>query len=289
MMLEVGELFREDEDSPWDEWIPDDVVGGTAIFPEFQPYALILRREKKNSKSGLVLHSIIVQSPLLRKVLDTLFSGYDGISTKLRELKFYAPFHEFYYRWHRFEQLYQQERDKETEQHLALFYPIISKEILPHIRTMEDLTYNGVISFEYLWAIFPPGMDIYSKVDGQDRLYKLKQCRYGKTMANVPSFNISCRYIDCDGTSFGYRSTSMTIDYFDDIKKIIDLNVLPSHLHPDAESLLDKLHSRGEKFEKLNGFNHLAYSGFYIDQSPGKLPRKRHVSTRNIAKRELMH
>ena len=123
MLLEAGHLYREHEEDGWDEWAPDDADRDLETSSRYQKYAIVIRRQKKRGTPGLPLHSIIIHSPLLRGLLDRTFEGYDGISTKLSKLKFYAPFHEFYYRWHRFEKLMEQEESETTKQHLALFYP----------------------------------------------------------------------------------------------------------------------------------------------------------------------
>lgn len=275
MTLGTRELYRQDEDDEWDEWMPDDAGNPSGDNTEDQKYAVVIRREKRRGKRGLFLHSIIINSPLLRRVLDDVFDGYDGISTKLRELVFYPPLHEFYYRWHLFENTYLTEQDEPTKEHLELLYTFMSGQILPHIATMEDLTKNQVISYDYLWAIFSPGMDVYSKVDDQDRLFSLERGVYQSFP--VDYFELRCRYIDSDGTKFGFVSKTFDIYRFDGVKKITDLDVFPSHLHADLEALLERLDCRGERFEEMNGFNHVLYSGFYIDRS-AEPPRRRHVS-----------
>lgn len=66
---------------------------------EAKRYALIIRREKSGRQnSSLILHSVTIQSPLIRKILGVIFKGYRGITTKLKDLTFKAPFHEFFYR-----------------------------------------------------------------------------------------------------------------------------------------------------------------------------------------------
>ena len=89
-------------------------------------------------------------------------------------------------------------------------------------------------------------------------------------------FTLEYRYIDCDGSNFGYVSSSIDIDKFEGVKKIVDLDAFPAHLHPNVESLVDRLHARGEKLKQLNGFHHMSYSGFYTARSSRQI-RKRHV------------
>ncbi|KAK0619674.1 hypothetical protein B0T14DRAFT_519665 [Immersiella caudata] len=273
MMSEIKEFYRDSSDSDWDEWAPDDVERDHSA--ESAQHAIIAYRQKKGRRSGLFLHSLKIQSPLVRRILETVFEGYEGISTKLKELVHYAPFHEFYFRWHLFEKAYNDETDGETKRHLDLLYPIISKEILPHIEAMEDYTKNDVITFDHLWAIFPPGMTVYSTVDDRDRLFEVRKTKYLKDFSGNPYLSVSCRYIDTDGKRFGYMKDDLSIYEFSGVMKITELDVMPCHLHPDNEEILSRLHDRGAKFESYLGCNHVNYSGFY--RAPDARRKRRHT------------
>ena len=279
MRLETKQLYRPDDRSTWDEWNPDNVRTDAEAGSYAQECALIVRREPHPSNNNqAALHSITIQSPLIKKVLDSTFEGFEGLSTKLKELTFKAPFHPFYYRWHRFEKLLQDEQDQDTKNHLDMLYVVISQEILPHIEAMEDFTKNKVISFSYLWTIFAPGMEVYTKINGHDCIVLVRDSRYGASMSGE-YFSLECRYIDCDGSRFGYVETSVEITSFQGVKKLVDLDAIPSHLHPDVKSLVERLHARGDKLEQLNGFHHMSYSGFYTARSSSQV-RKRHVCDR---------
>ena len=280
MRAVVQQLYRSDDRALWNESIPEKAATNVEAGSYAQECALIVRREPHPITNQTALHSITVQSPLIKKVLDSTFKGFEGLNTQLKQLTFKAPFHPFYYRWHLFEKLCVDEQDQETKDHLDLLYPILSEEILPHIEIMTDLTKNKVISFDYLWAIFAPGMEVYTKLDGQDRLMELTDSRYEANMSGE-FFTLEARYIDCDGSGFGYVSSSVDIGKFEGVRKLVDLDALPSHLHPNVETLVDRLHARGEKFEQLNGFRHMSYSGFYTARS-SRQTRKRHVESSRV-------
>ncbi|KAI5923766.1 hypothetical protein F4810DRAFT_700979 [Camillea tinctor] len=272
VFAEIRHLYRENPNRPWDEWIPDtiprDVAKGSS------KYSVVVRQETEWSESSLVLHSITINNALLKDFLHRVFEDYDGINTKLKYLDFHAPLHEFYHRWHTLEKLYTNEKDEETRKHLELLYPIVRKEIILHIDKTHDLTANGVISFDYLWAIFLPGSNIYSRVGDQDCLYQVTQTQYLTDIMSTHYFSMLCRYIDCDGKDFGYVSTIQKRQNFPGVKKITELYVFPFHLHSETDSLLEKLNSRGERFEGSNAFNHVTYSGFYIDRDQGDFKRR---------------
>ena len=275
MRAETQQLYRADDRALWKESVPDKTAVDAEAGSYAQECAVIVRREPHPITHQVALHSITVQSPLIKKVLDGTFKDFEGLNTQLKQLTFKAPFHPFYYRWHLFEKLREDEQDQDTRDHLDLLYPIIYHEVMPHIETMMDLTKNKVISFDYLWTIFAPGMEVYTEIDGQDRLMELTDSRYEVNMSGE-FFTLECRYIDCNGSSFGYVSSSVDINKFEGVKKLVELNAFPSHLHPHVENLVDRLHARGEKFEQLNGFHHMSYSGFYTARSSRQI-RKRHV------------
>lgn len=275
MRAETQQLYRPDDRSPWNESVPDQTTHDVEVGSYAQECALIVRREIHPITNQIALHSITIQSPLIKKVLERAFRDFEGLNVRLKQLTFKAPFHPFYYRWHRLEKLRNDEQDRETKDHLDLLYPILKEEILPHIEAMRDFTKNKVISFDYLWTIFAPGMEVYTKLDGQDRLMELTDNRYTANMGGE-FFTLECRYIDCDGSNFGYVSSSVDINKFEGVKKLVDLDAFPSHLHPDVADLVNRLHARGKKLEQLNGFHHMSYSGFYTARSSRQI-RKRHV------------
>ncbi|OBT62584.1 hypothetical protein VE03_07373 [Pseudogymnoascus sp. 23342-1-I1] len=281
MRPETKQLYRPNDRTTWDEWNPGNIRADAEAGSFAQECALIVRREPHPSNNNqAALHSITVQSPLTKKVLEGTFEGFEGLNMQLKQLTFKAPFHPFYYRWHRFEKLCQDEQDQDTKNHLDLLYDILSKDIVPHIEVMEDLTKNKVISFDYLWTIFSPGMEVYTKIDGHDRIILLMDSRYGANMSGE-YFSLEFRYIDCDGSKFGYVESSLEINSFDGMKNLVDLDAFPSHLHPNVEDLVTRLRARGDKLEQLNGFRHMSYSGFYTARSSRQV-RKRHVESGRI-------
>ena len=261
MTLDSKVLYREGKEDPWGDWSPDDIDMDPEDTQEAKRFALIVRREKRlGQRSTLVLHSITVQSPLIRKVLGMVFDGYRGITTKLNDLTFNAPFHEFFYRWERFQQQIEQENDDLVIKHIVLLQRVISGEIQPHIEKRRQLLDNGLVTFDYLWALFEPDAVIYKQSEGQDRLYKLVNSRYSRSQ-DSEYFSLTSRYIDCDGVAFGYVTTSFTINDFDGIKLISELSVIPIHLHSQIGEIWERLWKRGSFVAGLNGFHYKSYSG----------------------------
>jgi hypothetical protein len=198
-------------------------------------------------------------------LLGPVFADYPGIKTSLKKLNFSAPFREFFYRWQEFLQASKEsQQDENQAAHFKLLFDIISAEIRPHIEEVKDLLLNNVINFGLLWALFEPGMEVYSQVDGQHRLYRLTSVNYVTLPDGTKMFQLSCQFVDTDGVNFGFNSTTLTICQFADVMPIVDLTVLPAHIKPEMDSIRVQLMQRGKKFESLKGCHYKAYSGDYI-------------------------
>ncbi|KAI7777894.1 hypothetical protein LA080_002946 [Diaporthe eres] len=266
MTMESKNLYREDPQLPWQELSLEEIGIDFNAISASNKFALVVRREKRigdTDQPAISLHSITIQSPLIKALLGPVFSEYQGINTSLKRLEFMAPFHEFFYRWTEITRVKARLQDATEVAHYGLLFDIISNEITPHIEQAGDLVKNGVISFEYLWSLFEPGTEIYSRVDEQDRLYLLLASRYVDIGPGMRVFSLTCRYVETDGTSFGFTTANLTISSFANVKPISDLNVLPSHLKSNIDAIRTRLHARGKKLEQLNGFHHKSYNGFY--------------------------
>ncbi|GAP92133.1 putative TOB3 [Rosellinia necatrix] len=286
MTAESKDLFREDYRAPWEEWAMENIGRHSTSAPASSKFALVVRREQRNGDNGdtvLTLHSITIQSPLIKGQLANVFAGYKGINTGLKKLDFNAPFREFYYRWSQFVQAMPNKKrkaptddnnDKTDDQyftakrHYDLLFNVISAEVTPHIEQMNDLLQNEVISFDYVWALFEPGTEIYSKVDGYDRLFLLNHGEYQQCQDQSKRYVLSCRYIETNGETFGYATTMLVIREFENVIPVTDLAIFPSHLKQGMADIRVRLEERGRKFEELKGLHYKAYSGAFRLQNP---------------------
>jgi hypothetical protein len=71
----------------WIEEYPDDVEVNPEATEAVQQYALIVRNKKSHGSTGkaMMIHTIIVQSPLLKPLLEEVFEGYEGITATLKK------------------------------------------------------------------------------------------------------------------------------------------------------------------------------------------------------------
>jgi hypothetical protein len=77
-------------------------------------------------------------------------------------------------------------------------------------------------------------------------------------------FQLSCQFVDTDGTHFGYKSVELTIGHFTDVIPLLNLTVIPAHLKAEILSIRSQVMRRGKLFEALRGCHYKSYSGDYV-------------------------
>jgi hypothetical protein len=169
--------------------------------PDHERHYVLTNKVYNDPRRVLAIHSIVVQSPLLKKVLQKVLKDYPGISPSLKRLELSGKFEPLIHRWSQLEKEIeslgdQTEDERTTRKHLNLFLDVIRTEFKDIIENSKDMISNGVITFELLWCLFPPSCMVYTKQDGQDTALKLSSTRYGTNNHGQPVFWVQGRYVD---------------------------------------------------------------------------------------------
>jgi hypothetical protein len=251
----------------WQDTIPAD-VGKPAEDAETAKWALLVRniRVFNDPRKVLAIHSIVIQSPLLKDLLAKVLKDYPSVTVNLRRLEFSGKFEPIIHRWAELQEAIasindEDEEGKKTKEHAELFNDLMHKEFKTLIEESQDMMKNGVMTYEYLWTVFQPGRLIYTRQDGQDTAMKLQNTRYGIDRNGNPCFWVSGKYIDWDGSRFGTQKLNLCIYPYTGTHKIGQLAAFPFDYHPEQESVKEKLIERGAKVESLAGSHYRAYHG----------------------------
>ena len=193
MIPDVKNLYEGEPDrrgqSTWVDKYPDDLEEA-AENGESARYALLVRNKKcYDGRKKLEIDSIIIQSPLLKRVLGSVLKDYPGVTTSLDRLKFEPPFKPFVHRWGRMTKAVEQEEDAETKAHVELLYKTLFTELEDSIKARDDLISNGIITFEHIWMIFEPGSVIFTSENNHDCAFRLKTGQYIKTRCG-PAYHL---------------------------------------------------------------------------------------------------
>lgn len=153
----------------------------------------------------LRIHSILVQSPLLKALLGKVLQGYPGVTTTLQRLTFSGRFEPLIHRWTELKKGVEDEEVATTKEHAALLLSVLQEEFSEIIDESTDMKKNGVITFPLLWTQFQPDSLVYSRIDEQDRVLKLKSTMYAEDRDGNQLFVASCQYVDYASTSHGVQ------------------------------------------------------------------------------------
>lgn len=244
----------------WVEEYPDDLRMDIEQQNQTKQKALVVRMRKNHSEGkSLTLDSVLIQSQSLKSTLARVFDGYQGITPNLKKLVFRAPFHPFYYRWENFTQVLndQKANDTSASSYTQLLYDVLDAELRDVRGEIADLLGNGVITYELLWSLFEPGERVIAKIGVHWQFFVTKDSGLNKDGI----FQVQGKYIDWDGSEFGYADATMQVCPFAGTRPVTELEVYPARFHTAIEDAESKVIARGKRFRDLRGFHHMAYSG----------------------------
>jgi len=251
----------------WQDTIPED-IGDPVENTETAKWALLVRNVKvyNDPTKVLAIHSIVVQSPLLKQLLAGVLKNYPGVTVGLNRLEFSGKFEPLIHRWTELQTAVRKlgnatEDQRVTKEHAELLQGILVDEFKSLIDTSQDMMSKRVINFDLLWTLYQPGATVFSRQDGQETALLLNTTRYGVDSKGVPCFWITGKYIDWDGTKFGTQKLNVCIPIFTGTRTIGSLKAYPIDYHHDAPALRARLTARGTKVEELAGSNYRAYHG----------------------------
>lgn len=210
----------------WQTKIPED-VGKPAEDADSLRYAILVRMIKVycDPRRTLSLHSIVIQSPLLKDLLGDVLAGYPGVTVELDRLEFSGNFEPLIHRWKALEEAINKLKDAadaedadekviERVKHADLLRDLLETEFRDTINASQDMIEKGVINYDLLWIAFPPGCLVYAKHQGQERVLRLSSSKYGRDRNGGLIFWITGQYVDFDGTFFGINKLNIGISVY---------------------------------------------------------------------------
>ncbi|OJD36616.1 p-loop containing nucleoside triphosphate hydrolase protein [Diplodia corticola] len=253
----------------WENSPPED-IGKPVENAETAKWALLVRNIKvyNDPRKVLEMHSIVIQSPLLKKLLERVLKGYPGVTAGLKRLEFDGRFQPLIHRWPQLKLAVDEldpnsksEDERTTKEHAGVLLDVLNSEFKDTIESSQDLISKSVMTYEHLWTLFQPGAIIYCRNDGQETAMKLENTRYGCDENQRPTFMVRCKYVDWNGAQFGTSRLNIKIYGYAGTKPIHQLAAYPIEYHQDPEGLRKRLVERGAKFEALAGSHYKGYHG----------------------------
>ena len=247
----------------WVDQIPAEAEADSESDDDDDKSPLVIRYSvtRGEDASRVSIHSIEIQDSAARKVLFSVFEGYDSIHPGINCLVFRAPFRPFFYRWEKFEEAIESCKDARTTEILTQLRRVIKPELAEAFKVEKELVANGLISFPYLWVIFRPGELVCQENFYGVRFYYIESTA---DIARGPEHRIYTVHVEFNGYRWGLCCDNFSIDSFDGVKKIKDLLVYPARFVDDLEGTKQMLLERGKKYQSLTGVHYKEYPDEYI-------------------------
>ncbi|KAF7933321.1 hypothetical protein BELL_0129g00190 [Botrytis elliptica] len=270
MVCDTKEIYEVKKDRfgqiTWSAKYPDDVEDA-AENAETARCAILLRYRKSfDSRKKMEMDSIIIQSPLLKQVLNKVMKDYPGVTTSLQRLEFKSPFNPFVHRWIQLLQAIENENDEDTKAHLVLLQKILEPELKDVIEARIDYIENKVVTYDHLWTIFQPGCILYKPIWGRDSAVSFSHGVAINDEKKGHVYRVYCYMVNWDGEKFGFDLGHCDISEFIGTAEIDTLPVFPLEFHPDEKKIKAKLFKRGKLFEQYRGHHFRYYKSFAIGE-----------------------
>jgi hypothetical protein len=149
-------------------------------------------------------------------------------------------------------------RDLTCLQHLDLLINHIREDYATITNRLVSLFENDEITYDLLWAIYKPSTVLYTTCfgTGKPRCVMYDYGEEKKAQDDTKYYNMTCRYLDYDGSVFGEATTEIVIPKFRGAKRINSLRAFPLRYHQDESTVKASLLATGRKFISLIGSNH---------------------------------
>lgn len=220
--------------------------------------------ERSMEEKELIIHS----EPII-KALRAIVDYYPGQSLLGDTISIKEPFSILVHYRDELQAYRESCADAETYHHIGVLQKYLEdslgEKILAEAQRYKKPT--PVATFEMLWMLFKPGMDVYAQIDDQRGGFVLQSCQpvsdNAKAGRPMP-LKVLMWYLDFDGRMLGRRQHEVTIVPFEGEREITSLKVFPaSFLDKDADlSPRKKLESRGERFYSMLLGKQMDYKGF---------------------------
>lgn len=159
----IKNLYSGKEDDKgrftWQDTIPKD-IGKPAENDASLKWALIVRnvRVYNDPQKVMAVDSIVVQSPLLKKLLSSVLKNYPGVTAELKRLEFSGQFQPLIHRWAELQKAIDEldettEDGRTTKAHALLLREVLHQECSDLIDVTQDMKAKRVMTYGVFSAL----------------------------------------------------------------------------------------------------------------------------------------
>lgn len=140
-----------------------------------------------------------------------------------------------------------------TKDELGVALQYIAEDYASTQASLTSLLEHDEITFDLLWAIFPPNVTVYTKNNllREPQILKLQKGEFGQLPSGARYFVLNLQYLSHDGEKLGWTPKTIQIGQFDGAKKVYNLVVVPLNHLPEKETVCAELTKRGKRYLEL--------------------------------------
>lgn len=215
---------------------------------------------KRNIRTKDIIASTLVEinSPCLSRALQDAFPDAESLGLDKEKLEVTGEI-----LWHASPALRQrldQERAKKDRTRDVIISDIevalnfVQEEYATTASDLTALSKKGLISYDLLWCLFPPRVEVYTDVNAlnESQILRCKSFSYQEDERTGEKwFAVQSECLNHDSQGFGWSEQLLRIPSFEGAAHITSLLAYPLTCHPKEKELRAKLHARGKTFVGL--------------------------------------
>lgn len=158
----------------------------------------------------------------------------------------------------------QRKHAKLVYKHLDMLVKYLDEEYAATKKNLYPMLEAGIISFEYMWALFKPNTICYATAYGDEdepRAFKISYSQEVQDILRGTFYSVEGRSLEYNGKQFGMASITEEIRQFSGTRRIDTLSCYPITYHKQRDRVTAHLIERGKKFITLQGMNYKTYAG----------------------------
>ena len=236
--------------------------------PKRKSHRACLVLNRHFDRKGRYLYTKLgVQSRHIIKALRQVIGTYHGVDFTTKPVEIREPPRCLFHYRDELRQHAEASEDLELKSHMQLCLEYIEKTLHQEIKIFKGFMSSVPLSPElehgYLWMIFKPGCLVYEKVDGTERLTRLRSiCATQEDDSyEVKLWELSTELIGCRGTDIGVVEHHIRVEKYDGCRALCELAAVPLQFHPEKERIRRDLLERGRKFLLHCGIHYRFYDG----------------------------
>lgn len=238
-------------------------------------YAIVVLRVF-TKESNLRRTALTVNSPHILNAFREVVVSHPTVAEDFSEpFDLHSPFQMLFHSWDDLLAFRQNSKDDDERMHLGVLIDFMETELGRERSTLLKSIASGSISFNRLWAIFPPRDVAVTYAKGEPWMLRVVATAYEESMRIGEYMEVHCTFTDSDGTNVGEVEKIVIVIQKrnfaqDNPSPILELPIIPRSFLKEGDSLEARLLERGRRNLALQGKNIMQCNGpaEYLKETP---------------------